>query len=216
MTEPDGLSAIQVPAGPLATNAWVIVERAGQTAFIVDAPPESIDLIDRALASVDAKPVMLILTHTHWDHIGDAEAVRARYDIPLAVHALERGRLEDPGDTPVPIAPAQVDRELADGDVLHLGNWTCTVIHTPGHSPGQISLYFADNTMLFGGDTLFPNGYGRVDIPGASEEQTLATIRRLLELPDEVRVLNGHGEATTIRRERPWMRHVAETGELLS
>ena len=215
MTENDGLTAIQVPAGPLATNAWVIVEQAGQTAFIVDAPPESLDAIGQALIEFNARPVMLILTHTHWDHIGDAEAIRTAYGIPLAVHALDRWRLDDPSDSPVPIAPAQVDRELVDGDVLELGNWQCTVLHTPGHSPGQISLYFGDNGILVGGDTLFPNGYGRTDIPGASEEQTVETIRRLLELPDEVKVLNGHGDATTIGRERPWMRHVAETGQLL-
>ncbi len=215
VSAPDGLQVIQVPAGPIATNAWVVIDRARGEALIIDAPPDAAGPIDEVLSEAGAKPVMLVLTHTHWDHIGDAEAIRERYDIPLAVHPLDRGRLDAPGDTPVPIPPARVDRELAEGDELTLGGHTLVVMHTPGHSPGQVSLYLADANLLFGGDTLFPNGYGRTDIPGASEDDTVATISRLLDLPDEVTVLSGHGEPTTIGRERRWMQHVADTGRLL-
>ncbi len=215
MSAPDGLQIVQVPAGPIATNAWVVIDRASGEALIVDAPPDAASPIDQVLTEAGATPVMLVLTHTHWDHIGDAEAIRVRYGIPLAVHPLDRGRLDDPGDTPVPIPPAGVDRELAEGDELKLGEQTLVVMHTPGHSPGQVSLYLAAANLLLGGDTLFPNGYGRTDIPGASEKDTIATIRRLLDLPDEVTVLPGHGEPTTIGRERRWMQHVADTGRLL-
>lgn len=215
LSAPDGLQVVQVPAGPIATNAWVVIDHSSGQALIVDAPPDSAAPIDAVLTEAGATPVMLVLTHTHWDHIGDAEAIRARYDIPLAVHPLDRGRLDAPGDTPVPISPARVDREVADGDELALGEYTFAVMHTPGHSPGQISLYLAAASLLLGGDTLFPNGYGRTDIPGASEEATIETIRRLLELPDQVTVLAGHGEPTTIGRERGWMQHVADTGRLL-
>lgn len=215
MSAPDGLQIVQVPAGPIATNAWVVIDRASGEALIVDAPPDAASPIDQVLTETGATPVMLVLTHTHWDHIGDAEAIRVRYGIPLAVHPLDRGRLDDPGDTPVPIPPAGVDRELAEGDELKLGEQTLVVMHTPGHSPGQVSLYLAAANLLLGGDTLFPNGYGRTDIPGASEKDTIATIRRLLDLPDEVTVLPGHGEPTTIGRERRWMQHVADTGRLL-
>jgi glyoxylase-like metal-dependent hydrolase (beta-lactamase superfamily II) len=78
-----------------------------------------------------------------------------------------------------------------------------------------VSLYSEADALVFGGDTLFPNGYGRVDIPGASEADTVASMRRLLQLPDDVIVLTGHGEPTTIGRERPWMTRVDETGQLL-
>lgn len=215
LSAPDGLQVVQVPAGPIATNAWVVIDRASGEALIVDAPPDAAAAIDQALTDAGARPVMLVLTHTHWDHIGDAEAIRSRYGIPLYVHPLDRARLDDPGETPVPIPPTQVDRELADGDELRLGDSILVVMHTPGHSPGQISLYLASADLLFGGDTLFPNGYGRTDIPGASEEDTVTTIRRLLDLPDAVTVLSGHGEPTTIGRERRWMQHVADTGRLL-
>jgi hydroxyacylglutathione hydrolase len=116
---------------------------------------------------------------------------------------------------PVEIAPSVVDQTLADGDTVALGHVEFVVMHTPGHSPGQISLYDAVHNALFGGDTLFPNGYGRVDIPGASEDETVATIRRLLELPDAVTVYPGHGRATKIGTERPWMQVVAQTGKLM-
>ena len=215
MSAVDGLQVIQVPAGPIATNAWVVIDKASSTAFIIDAPPDAASPIDTVLSEAGATPVMLVLTHTHWDHSGDAEAIRVRYNIPLVVHPLDRGRLDAPGNTPVPIPPAQVDRELAEGDELALGDYRFVVMHTPGHSPGQISLYLAEANLLFGGDTLFPNGYGRTDIPGASEEDTITTIRRLLELPDAVTVLSGHGEPTTIGRERRWMQHVATTNRLL-
>jgi glyoxylase-like metal-dependent hydrolase (beta-lactamase superfamily II) len=86
---------------------------------------------------------------------------------------------------------------------------TFRVFHTPGHAKGQISLYSANDHALFGGDTLFPNGYGRTDIAGASDEETAATIARLLDLPDDVTVYPGHGETTTIGRERPWMARLA-------
>lgn len=215
LSAPDGLQVVQVPAGPIATNAWVVIDHASGEALIVDAPPDALGPIGDVLTEAGARPVMLALTHTHWDHIGDAEAVRAHYDIPLAVHPLERGRLDAPGDTPVPIPPARVDRELAEGDEVALGEHRLVVMHTPGHSPGQVSLYLSEANLLLGGDTLFPNGYGRTDIGGASEDDTVKTIRRLLELPDEVTVLPGHGEPTTIGRERPWMQNVADTGQLL-
>lgn len=215
MSAPDGLQVVQVAAGPIATNAWVVIDRTSGEALIIDAPPDAAGPIDDVLSEAGARPVMLVLTHTHWDHIGDAQAIRIRYDIPLAVHPLDRGRLDAPGDTPVPIPPAQADRELADGDELALGEHRLVVMHTPGHSPGQVSLYLSEENLLLGGDTLFPNGYGRTDIAGASEEDTVATIRRLLDLPDEVTVLPGHGEPTTIGRERRWMQHVADTGQLL-
>ena len=204
-----------VPAGPIDTNAWIIIEPVTQQALIIDAPPDALEPLRVHLQHHNATPIALVVTHTHWDHIGAVAAVREAYNIPVMVHAIERGRLEKPVGGPVEIAPSIVDQTLADGDTVALGHVEFVVMHTPGHSPGQISLYDAVHNALFGGDTLFPNGYGRVDIPGASEEETVATITRLLELPDDVTVYPGHGNATKIGTERPWMQVVAQTGQLL-
>jgi glyoxylase-like metal-dependent hydrolase (beta-lactamase superfamily II) len=215
MAGQDGLEVIQIPAGPIETNAFLVMDPAAGEALIVDAPPDSEIAIDSEVVEHGVRPVALVLTHTHWDHIGDVAAIADRYAVPVLVHELERSRIETPSGGPIEIAPAKVDRTLAEGDEVIVGSHRFVVFHTPGHSPGQISLYSESDGVMFGGDTLFPNGYGRVDIPGASEEATLATLRRLLQLPDHVRVFTGHGLPTTIGSERHWMEHCDRTGKLL-
>lgn len=215
MVANEPLIVVQIPSGPIETNAYVAIDPGTQQALIVDAPTEVLASVESVLGQHGATLVGLVLTHTHWDHIGDMAAVCARFGVPMAVHELEQSKVTNPKGGPEEIASAEVGRVLRDGDTVTIGNRELLVMHTPGHSPGQISLYSEQDRMLFGGDTLFPNGYGRVDIPGASEADTVATIRRLLELPDDVVVLTGHGEPTSIGRERPWMTRIAESGELL-
>jgi hydroxyacylglutathione hydrolase len=209
------LIVVQIPAGPIETNAFLVVEPGSKECFIVDAPPDALAALQSEVQRLEATPVALVLTHTHWDHVGDAAAIKAAFGIPIWMHELDRPGLELPSSAWMEIEPASADRFLSEGDALVLGDRTITVMHTPGHSKGQISLYFAEDALLFGGDTLFPNGYGRVDIPGASEDETIATMTRLLELPDDVTVLPGHGASTSIGRERPWMEQVARTRRLL-
>ncbi|MGH9176009.1 MAG: MBL fold metallo-hydrolase [Vicinamibacterales bacterium] len=209
------LEIVQIPAGPIETNAFLVIEPRSGQALIFDAPPDVLIELDAAIVEHGVRPVALVVTHTHWDHIGDVAAVADRFAVPVLVHELERPMIERPMGGPAPIAPAAVDRTLADGDVVELGDRRFVVLHTPGHSPGEVSLYSERDRVVFGGDTLFPNGYGRVDIPGASQEETIATIRRLLDLPDDVTVYPGHGLSTTIGKERGWMEQVAETGRLL-
>lgn len=209
------LVVTQIPAGPIETNAFLVVETTSREALIVDAPPEVASQLSAEIERQRATPVALVLTHTHWDHIGSVAEIATSMGLPVAVHALEAEHLKHPGFSPEPIDGHVAERELNDGDTIQVGDRTLLVMHTPGHSPGQISLYSERDRLLLGGDTLFPNGYGRVDIPGASVEATVATIRRLLALPDDVTVLTGHGAPTTIGRERPWMEQVAASGRLL-
>jgi glyoxylase-like metal-dependent hydrolase (beta-lactamase superfamily II) len=209
------LEVIQIAAGPIETNAFLVMDLDAGEALIIDAPPDVEIELDGEVVEHGVRPVALIVTHTHWDHIGDVAAVADRYAVPVVVHEIERERLERPLGGPAPIKPAKVDRTLVDGDEVVVGSHRFVVLHTPGHSPGQISLYSEADGLMFGGDTLFPNGYGRVDIPGASEAQTLATIRRLLALPDNVKVYTGHGLPTTIGKERRWMEQCDQTGKLL-
>lgn len=206
------MDIVQIPAGPLATNAFLVSEKLSGHALIIDAPPDSLALIEQEVVSRGVEPVALVITHGHWDHIVDAAAVRDRFTVPVLVHDLDRSRLEQPSHEE--IASLTPDRILHKGDTVDLGEIEFEVLHTPGHCPGQVSLYSAADSTMFGGDTLFPSGYGTVEVPGASEEDTVQTIRRLLELPDETIVYPGHGRSTTIGRERPWMVQVAESGQL--
>ncbi|MDQ3653936.1 MAG: MBL fold metallo-hydrolase, partial [Chloroflexota bacterium] len=110
---------------------------------------------------------------------------------------------------PVTIPPTTVDRELAEGDIVKVGGHTFIVMHLPGHDPGHIALYSAADGAFLGGDVLFPGGHGSTDIPGADQATMNRTIKRLLELPDDVTIYPGHGDATTIGVERPWMNRLA-------
>jgi glyoxylase-like metal-dependent hydrolase (beta-lactamase superfamily II) len=210
-----GLEINQIAAGPIETNAFLVMDLDAGEALIIDAPPDVEIELDGEVVEHGVRPVALVITHTHWDHIGDVAALADRYAVPVVVHEIERERLQRPSGGPIAIPPAKVDRTVKEGDTIALGSHRFVVLHTPGHSPGQISLYSEADGLMFGGDTLFPNGYGRVDIPGASEEETLATIRRLLALPDDVTVYTGHGLPTMIGKERHWMEQVDRTGRLL-
>jgi glyoxylase-like metal-dependent hydrolase (beta-lactamase superfamily II) len=215
VAEHNGLEIVTIPAGPIETNAFLVIDSATSDALVIDAPPDLLALLEDEITRSGAKPVALVITHAHWDHIGDAAAVRERLGVPLLAHERERPRIEHPSPGPEPIPGAPVDRVLADGDTVELGSHTFEVWHTPGHSPGQMSLISSPDNIMLGGDTLFPNGYGTVEIPGANKEDTVNTIRRLLALGDDVVVYPGHGLPTTIGRERGWMQQVDRTGRLL-
>ncbi|MDI3341432.1 MAG: MBL fold metallo-hydrolase [Sphaerobacter sp.] len=202
------------PAGPIETNAFLVGDEASGQAIAIDAPGDvTADLIDAARAA-GLTIGLIVLTHHHWDHVLDAPALKAATGAPIAAHPESAPLLASPAPPAMPI-PVQVpaitpDRLLRDGDTVSVGRYTFRVLHTPGHAPGQISLYEPDAAVLFGGDTLFADGFGRVDLPGASVEQTVATMRRLLQLPDHVTVYPGHGQATTIGAERGWLTRLVD------
>lgn len=192
-------------SGPIMTNAFLVADEATKEALLVDAPPDVTAQVSAAVAAGGLHLGLLVITHAHWDHIGAAQELVETFGLQVLAHPLSVPQLEAPRGGPVPIAPVSVDRLLQEGDEVSAGGLSFQVLHTPGHAKGQISLYSAADHVLLGGDTLFPNGYGRTDIAGASEQETVATMARLLDLPDDVVVYPGHGDTTTIGRERAWM-----------
>jgi hydroxyacylglutathione hydrolase len=199
-------------AGPISTNAYLVADEEQNEALIVDAPPTvSADLRD-ALRRHGFRPVLIVLTHPHWDHILDAEALHTETGAPVAAHPDAVPQLEKPAPLMMPVglqlSAVVPQRLLGDGEEIPVGRYRFRVVPTPGHAPGQISLYEPGQRIMFVGDTLFAGGYGRVDLPGSSIEETLRTMRRLLDLPDDVTVYPGHGHLTTIGAERPWMTQV--------
>lgn len=196
------------PTGPLPTNAYLVADDAAREAWVIDAPPDSAAIVLEAARARGWRIVALVNTHGHWDHIADNAAVRDAAGVPLLIHPDDEPMIQQPErmGSPLPaITPTQADRHLNDGNTLTLGQYTFTVWHTPGHSPGGVVLYEPTTRTLIGGDTLFPNGHGRIDIPGADREAMYRSLARLATLPPKTVVHTGHGDPTTIGAELPWI-----------
>lgn len=195
-------------AGPIETNAYLVIDDATKRALVIDAPLGVTDTLEAAAQKAGATIELIYITHSHWDHVGDAAALKTRFSAPLLAHALSAPGLTSPGtsmfDLPIEIAPAEIDRLVADGDSVALGDTTFLVMHLPGHEPGHTALYSDADRVFLGGDVLFPNGHGRIDIPGASQTDMAASLKRLAALPADVTVYPGHGLPTTIGAE-PWL-----------
>ncbi|TCN22879.1 MBL fold metallo-hydrolase [Mesobacillus foraminis] len=196
----------QLPLGPLQTNCYILSNR-NNSCLIID-PGEEAEKVFRYLNQKKLKPAAILLTHAHFDHIGAVEPIRAKYSVPVYLHTQEKKWLTDPvlngsrlfGMGEVKAEPA--DYLLSGNQDLSIGEFTFTVLETPGHSPGSISFYFQEAGLVASGDALFQGSIGRTDLPGGSHETLLKSIhKKLLVMPEETLVLSGHGPVTTIRQE---------------
>lgn len=206
-----GISVLQFASGPLDTNSYLVLDDQARVALVVDAPWGVTARIAAEVQQRGLQVIYLVITHAHWDHVADAEALRKAVGAPIVAHSLEEPRLEAPAETlyevPFTIPSLHADQLLEEGSLLEVGELQFEVLHTPGHSPGAICLYEPTQKLLFSGDTLFHNGYGRTDLPGADDEQMWKSLARLSALPEEVRLLPGHGPETTLGKE-PWLKRI--------
>ena len=193
--------------GPLATNVHLIADPATREAIAIDTAIPSLAWIADELVARSWTLKLIVSTHGHWDHSGDNAAVSEHTGAPIAVHPLDRERLTNPQPlfAPFPIPPSVPAVELAEGGVIRFGSIRLEVLHTPGHTEGSVCLLSAEDDLLFSGDTLFANGWGRVDLPGGLAEQMAESLVRLSALHDSLQVLPGHGRSTTIGQERAWL-----------
>ncbi|HEX5465753.1 MAG TPA: MBL fold metallo-hydrolase [Candidatus Limnocylindrales bacterium] len=204
--------------GPLATNVWVLGDEASREAVAIDTATPCAAWVGEALAERGWRLKLIVSTHRHWDHIGDNAALVAATGAEVAAHALDGPGLREPrqGLAPFPIPPSVPAVELAEGGRLRFGTLDLEVLHTPGHTEGSVCLLARAEGLLLSGDTLFAGGWGRVDLPGGSAEAMVASLARLQALDDGLHVLPGHGQRTTLGRERPWMELVAREGRLFA
>jgi glyoxylase-like metal-dependent hydrolase (beta-lactamase superfamily II) len=197
-----------VVVGLFQENCWIVGSRRRGEAVVID-PGDEPDEILALARDMGVKITRVLASHAHLDHIMAARAIvettgapfllHAR-DLPIAEHMPVAARMWLGRE--VPPAPAP-DAFPTDGQDIEVAGVTLRVIHTPGHTPGSVSLYAADARLLFSGDTLFRESVGRTDLPGGDTQTLLASIRqRLYTLPDDTRVLPGHMLETTIAHER--------------
>jgi hydroxyacylglutathione hydrolase len=202
--------------GPLSTNVYLLADARTREAIAIDTATPSLAWIAGALEERGWTLKLIVSTHGHWDHVGDNAAVAEHTGASIAVHPDDAYRLlkPEPLFAPFEIVPSVPAVELAEGGEVRFGDIRLEVLHTPGHTEGSVCLVSRNDGLLFSGDTLFPGGWGRVDFPGGSAEEMAASIARLSRLDDGLRVLPGHGPATTIGRERAWMELVRDRGRL--
>lgn len=201
------------PVGPLQCNCTVLGDETTGEAMVVD-PGENIPKILAVLAEHRLRLEQIVVTHAHIDHIGGALRLKRATGAPILLNQNDLPLLQmmDVQAGWLGIAPPEVappDLSADDGITTGIMGHTAQVIHTPGHTPGSICLHFAPLGLLLAGDTLFAGSIGRTDLPGGDSRQILHSLHdRILALPDETRVIPGHGPETTIGREResnPWL-----------
>jgi hydroxyacylglutathione hydrolase len=193
--------------GPLLTNCYIMTEKQTKQTFILDPGAEPEKILS-ALASRPYTLVAIIATHCHFDHIGAVAKLKEKFNVPFLIPKNEQivFALAHPTSR-IWVGekikqPPKPDGFLKEGDGIKLGRVKLEVISTGGHSPGGICLYARAVKVLFSGDTLFAGSVGRTDLPGGSQEKMKDSLKKLLELPDETIVCPGHGEKTTIGKER--------------
>lgn len=196
-----------VEVGSVAENCYVVGDETSKECLIIDPGAEAPRIIEM-VESTGCRPVKIINTHGHPDHVGAVTKIQRQYHLQFWMHEADvpvlsalpsfAAYMGEP-DAEIPT----VDHFLADGDVIPCGVLTLNVLHTPGHTAGGVCFLIASEKTILVGDTLFAGSIGRTDLPGGDHQQLLDSIhRQLLPLGDDLVCYSGHGPKTTIGRER--------------
>lgn len=200
------LKVEQLLLGQVATNCYLAMNEDTKEIIIVD-PADCAERIVQKVQSMGGKPVTVLLTHGHFDHIGAAENLREKYGIQIYATEQEASILTSPQLNLSQMFgyPFTVNADVLvkDGQLLNLAGFEITVFHTPGHTQGGACYYLKEEKVLFSGDTLFQESVGRSDFPTGSMATLVRSIKdKLLVLPEETRVLPGHNYESTIGHEK--------------
>jgi len=190
--------------GPLQENSYVVYRHGGSAAMIIDPGDEPDRIMDFVRQNgLDVK--YIVCTHAHFDHVGALPELREQTGAKIVIHEDEREVYTAAQDMGA-FMGYQIDRlpepdlYVKEGDIIRMDDISFKVLHTPGHSPGSLCLY--GEGILFSGDTVFAGSIGRTDFPGGSLEKMKESFRRIISLPEETRILSGHGPETTVGVEK--------------
>jgi glyoxylase-like metal-dependent hydrolase (beta-lactamase superfamily II) len=201
------LDVTSLTVGPVQENAYLFRPEGGERLLVVD-PGDEAERILAAIAATGAEVEAILLTHTHFDHIGAVASVAKATGAPVYCPELEVPVLADimayvPWEGFGPFESYDADETVAGGETLELAGLELDVVFTPGHSPGHVTYSVRGEEALFSGDVLFQGSVGRVDLPGGDWDTLLASIATLAEShPDETAVYPGHMGTTTLGAER--------------
>lgn len=201
------IKVMRIEVGSYASNCYLTWDDETAEGVIIDPGADEL-LILNNLAKVGFKPLAILLTHAHSDHIGGVKMVKDKFDIPIYIASQEKEWLMNPelnlsAMSGTPVVAVEPDELLSDEQLLTFGKLNFKVLHTPGHSPGSVSFFNEERGMLFCGDALFAGSIGRTDFPGCSLEQLMDSItKKIMTLPDSVICFPGHGIHTTVGAER--------------
>ncbi|HUE27076.1 MAG TPA: MBL fold metallo-hydrolase [Solirubrobacteraceae bacterium] len=205
--------------GPVQENCFIVRDQGSGTALIID-PGEEADRLLKAVDDLQIETVeAILLTHTHFDHIGAVAPVAAATGAPVYCPELETQVLANimdyvPWPGFGPFESYEADNTVAGGETLELAGLPLEVLFTPGHSPGHVTYAVVDENAVFSGDVLFQGSVGRVDLPGGDWATLLGSIETLLDrFPEDTVVYPGHMGTTTLGRERatnPFLNELAE------
>jgi hydroxyacylglutathione hydrolase len=204
-----------LPVGMLHCNCSIFGDETTREAIVVD-PGDDITDVQAILDRHQLKVTAIIITHAHIDHIGGADKLKAASGAPVYMNENDRFLSNNLAaqagwlGIPTPNDPG-IDVAARDGDVVSLAQASVHILHTPGHTPGSISLWIPSEKKVVAGDTLFRDSIGRTDLPGGNYQQEIRSIRdKLLVMPDDSVVIPGHGANTTIGREKEFNPFLAD------
>lgn len=188
----------------IESNCYLVIDEKTKDAVFIDIGGEP-KRIEKVVNTLQVKPKFILLTHTHFDHVGGVEEISRKYNIPFYVSEIDDEYVQK--KTPVFGRIRKADGYLKDGDVLKFGESEIKVIETPGHTKG--GLCFLIDNKLFTGDTLFQCSVGRTDFAGGSMSEIIASVKKLAKLDENIEIYPGHGGASTIGYEKmanPYLR----------